>query len=110
MWTGHSILGVHVHIKRGAMPQCPGPAQRSDWVPYQYCVLDYATWTAVVHGSKLAWASHMGYVGAFAIGTNLLPESKKHTVKAPAGSPELRVHGPASTTALQHIAWRITTD
>ena len=103
----------------------------------------------MVHGAKLAWASHMGYVGAFAIGTNLLPESKKRTVKAPAGSPELRVHGvssvwviggasgggqaeqapkqqahaksvgwdpelrvrgTASTTALQHTAWHITTD
>ena len=63
---------------------------------------------AVVHGAKLAWASQMGYVGAF--GTNLHPDSKKRTLKASAGSPELRVHGTASTTALQHIAWHITTD
>ena len=77
--------------------------------PNRLCyVLDCATWTAVVHGAKLAWASHMGYVGAF--GTNLLPESKKRTAKASAGPPELRVHGTASTTALQHIAWHITTD
>ena len=42
----------------------------------------------MAHGAKLAWASHMGYVGAF--GTNIHPESKKRTLKAPAESPELR--------------------
>ena len=51
----------------------------------------------MVHGAKLAWASHMGYVGAF--GTNLHPDSKKRMLKASAGSPELRVHGAASTAS-----------
>ena len=62
----------------------------------------------MVHGAKLTWASQMGYVGAF--GTNLHPDSKKCMLKVSAGSLELRVHGTASATALQHIAWHITTD
>ena len=53
----------------------------------------------MVHGAKLAWASQMGYVYVGAFGTNLHPDSKKRTLKASAGSPELRVHGTASTAS-----------
>ena len=78
----------------------------------QCYVLDHATWTAVVHSAKLAWASQMGYVGAF--GTNLhpdrvrawadvLPNYKGIAQKAEAGgvNPYREVYGEAFTGECQ---------